>query len=155
MAKSKSSKTQEGLKASAHKIWLAGLGALAMAEEEGEKLFRSLVERGERYEHGLKSPVERASGQVKEKVEDVRSRAGETVSKVEAAFDAQVSEILNKLGLPMKGEIAELSSRVERLTKALDEIKTSPKAARKPSKKKTTKKSTPTRTAKRASKTSG
>jgi len=31
--------TQDDLKDSVHRIWLAGLGALAAAEEEGSKLF--------------------------------------------------------------------------------------------------------------------
>jgi poly(hydroxyalkanoate) granule-associated protein len=37
---------QEEIKDSVHRIWLAGLGALAAAEEEGGKIFSRLVERG-------------------------------------------------------------------------------------------------------------
>ena len=37
---------QDELKDSAHRIWLAGLGALAAAEEEGVKVFSRLVDRG-------------------------------------------------------------------------------------------------------------
>ena len=37
---------QDDLKESAHRIWLAGLGALAAAEQEGTKMFNRLVDRG-------------------------------------------------------------------------------------------------------------
>ena len=36
----------EQLKASAQEIWLAGLGALARAQEEGGKMFDTLVKEG-------------------------------------------------------------------------------------------------------------
>ncbi|HAS52088.1 MAG TPA: hypothetical protein DCS21_10250, partial [Gammaproteobacteria bacterium] len=35
------------IRESASRIWLAGLGAVAKTQEEGEKLFQSLVEEGE------------------------------------------------------------------------------------------------------------
>ena len=35
MAKKKSKELQNDIMESAHKVWLAGLGAVAMAEEEG------------------------------------------------------------------------------------------------------------------------
>ena len=46
MAKKKAKELQNELTDSAHKIWLAGLGAFAAAEEGGSKLFKSLVEAG-------------------------------------------------------------------------------------------------------------
>ena len=41
---------QDELKESARRVWLAGLGALAAAGEEGSKMFSRLVERGRDYE---------------------------------------------------------------------------------------------------------
>ncbi len=41
---------KDELKQNAEKVWMAGLGALATAEEEGGKLFRGLVKKGETYE---------------------------------------------------------------------------------------------------------
>ena len=43
-------KSPNELKESVHKIWLAGLGAMSVAEQEGSKLFKNLVEKGEQYE---------------------------------------------------------------------------------------------------------
>ena len=77
MAKKKDTKSE--LAESAHKVWLAGLGALAAAEEEGGKLFTSLVSRGKKYESTIKKPVDHAATRVKGTVKDVRGRASRTV----------------------------------------------------------------------------
>ena len=40
------SELASGIKESAHEIWLAGLGAFAKAQEEGQKVFKALVREG-------------------------------------------------------------------------------------------------------------
>lgn len=122
---------------SAQKVWLAGLGALAIAEEEGGKLFRSLVSKGEKYEKGLNKPVERATKKVKGTVKEVRGRAGKTLAGIEAALDRQVTAALHRVGVPTRKEIADLARKVDRLNKTI--------GARKPAKKKAAR-----RTAKKA-----
>ena len=63
----KSSRTAE-VRESAQKIWLAGLGALSVAETEGTKLFKDLVKKGEGFE---KRGKRRASSNGRQgKVED-------------------------------------------------------------------------------------
>jgi len=47
---SRSEALQEELTKRGRNVWLAGLGALATVESEGNKLFRWLVERGEKFE---------------------------------------------------------------------------------------------------------
>lgn len=134
----KKTTTKNEFTESAHRVWLAGLGALAAAGEEGEKFFSSLVERGEKYEKKLGDPVEDASKRVKSTVKDVRSRAGKTVKGVQKAIDDQVTTALHRLGVPTRSEIAQLSERVEKLTAAVDSKRS--KAAGKPRKKAATKK---------------
>lgn len=122
MAKKKESAkaSTEPLGESAHRIWLAGLGALSVAEEEGSKLFRQLVEKGESFRGPVRSPLKSARGQVKDAVEEVRGRAGRTVDRIETVIDDRIQGVLERLGLPSKGEIAELTARVERLTRAVE-----------------------------------
>jgi polyhydroxyalkanoate synthesis regulator phasin len=59
-AKKKKREIPKDMMESAHKIWLAGLGAMAVAEEEGSKLFKNLVDRGHDIEDRGKQQVERA-----------------------------------------------------------------------------------------------
>jgi len=116
----KKKSTTEPLTESAHRIWLAGLGALATAEKEGSKLFRDLVAKGETFDASVQTPVRSARGKVRETIEEVRSRAGKTVERLESAFDDRVQDVLQRLGVPSRDEISSLSRRVERLTKAVD-----------------------------------
>jgi len=141
MAKKKTNKSD--FAESAHRIWLAGLGAMAAAGEEGEKLFATLVDRGAKYEKKFGAPVEDAGKRVKSTVDDVRSRAGKTVHGVQKAIDDQVTSALHRLGVPTRSEIAELSDRVEKLTRAVESK--SPKAAKKPRKKAAAAKKAPVR----------
>lgn len=139
MAKKKTTKKQKTeLKDSLYQVWLAGLGALATAEEEGGKLFKSLVKKGEKYEKSVKIPVDKAAKSVKGTVKDVRSKAGKTVKKFEAALDDHVDAALNRIGVPTNKEIAKLTRKVDRLTKKLEEsLGSKPKKAKKKASKKT------------------
>lgn len=107
------------LRQSAQKVWYAGLGALATAEKEGGKAFKNLVSRGKKYERSLKKPVARAKKKVSGTVQDVRGKAGKTWKRVESAFDHQVEAALHRIGVPTRQEIADLTRRVEALTRKL------------------------------------
>jgi poly(hydroxyalkanoate) granule-associated protein len=116
----KKKSASEPLTESAHRIWLAGLGALATAEQEGSKLFRELVAKGESFDASVQTPVRSARGKVRETIDGVRSKAGKTVERLESAFDDRVQDVLQRLGVPSRDEIASLSRRVEKLTEAVD-----------------------------------
>ncbi len=57
--KEKMNDLQDELKDSAQKIWMAGLGAVTMAGEEGTKLFKNLVEKGEAFQSQEHPPVDK------------------------------------------------------------------------------------------------
>ncbi len=111
-------KTINEIKTSAHKIWLAGLGAVAMAEEGGEKLFKSLVDRGEDLE---KSGLEQVD-QLKDKVTDAKTKGKDALGKVGSTFDDAVGSALTRLGVPTRDEIATLTKRVEELTASVERL---------------------------------
>jgi len=143
----KKKKKASPLKDQAYKVWLAGLGALSVAEAEGSKLFNQLVEKGADLEKRGKPVVDKMVKQATDKAAGVRkkaeSRAGkvgdeakETWSKVESAVDEKVTAALHRMGIPTRKEIEELSKRVETLTAKLD----GKSGARKPARKKAAKK---------------
>ena len=134
MAKKKAKKTKktdaERLKKqaldSAHRVWLAGLGALAVAETEGSKLFGKLVARGEEMEKRGKPVVEKLSkkvgsarAQAEAKAEQVGEDAKAAWGKVESVVEDRVSATLNRLGIPTRDEIESLTRRDEGLTENL------------------------------------
>ena len=125
---------QKEIKDSAHKIWLAGLGALAVAGEEGKTLFRTLVEKGEEFEAKGRDEVEKVADKVRDRVgdrvSDAKSSMGELWDKVQDGLDDRVAKTLERLGVPTRKEIATLTKRVEELAKGIEKAKrTAPAAA--------------------------
>ncbi len=140
MAKKRKQKAgaQGDLRQSAHRIWLAGLGALATAEEEGGKLFRSLVERGESFEGRGKKHVGRVQDAIEDRAREARDTAESVWGRVESGLDKSLTTALHKIGVPTRTEIQELTKRVEKLTRSVERIGTGtkPAARRKTAKKK-------------------
>jgi poly(hydroxyalkanoate) granule-associated protein len=100
---------------SAQQIWLAGLGAFAMAGEEGNKLFHQLVRRGHDVEKAGRSQVQKLVA----KAGDLREDAEAAVGKVRLPLDKGMTKAMHRLGVPTRNEILELTKRVEALTKAV------------------------------------
>jgi poly(hydroxyalkanoate) granule-associated protein len=109
---------QNELKTSAHKIWLAGLGAMSVASDEGSKFFKNLVEKGEEFQAREKPPVEA----VKRTVDDAKGRVEDLWNKLENKFNEKVAQALQSLGVPSKEEISQLTERVDALMKALEKL---------------------------------
>jgi len=118
-AKKKSKEIQNDLSESAHKIWLAGLGALIAAEEEGSKLFKSLVARGETVEARGKQQVKKA----KSTMSEVKSAAEGYWDTFEKTLDEKVTSVIHRMGVPTKAEITALTAKVETLTKSIDKLR--------------------------------
>ena len=95
-------KLQSGRKSSldfrkyTQQIWLAGLGAFSRAEEEGNKLFDSLVKVGEELESKTVDFADNAVGKVTEKAKE---SVTDTKDKVEKFLDTGVNHSLNRIGL--------------------------------------------------------
>lgn len=111
-------KVQDGVVGSAHSVWLAGLGAVALAEENGRGLFGQLVDRGRKLEARGKEQVGRAKGEV----ERTRERVGQRVDALGDGLDRRVAEAMHRLGIPTRDEIAALTRRIEELTARVTEI---------------------------------
>lgn len=139
MTKKSKASVQNEVVQSAQKIWLAGIGALATAEEEGSKLFNSLVKKGQTYEAQGQQRV----GEVRARVEQVVGKAEGSIEKLGDALDEKVAAAIKRLGVPSRDEIAQLTKSVEELTVKVDSLKATPqqpkaKAAPKKAKSKTT-----------------
>jgi poly(hydroxyalkanoate) granule-associated protein len=119
-AKKKAKQIQHDVADNAHQIWLAGLGAVAAAQEEGGKLFKNLVEKGERFEQAGKDRVEKAKGAVS----GVKVVAESYWETFERTIDDKVTAVIHRLGVPTKDEIDTLTDKVEILTTAIEKLRT-------------------------------
>jgi poly(hydroxyalkanoate) granule-associated protein len=114
---------QDELKDSAHRIWLAGLGALAVAEEEGGKLFSRLVDRGREVESRGKVEVDKAVGKAKTTVDKAKSKAGDAWEGVGSKVDDALTGALHRIGVPTRDEIHNLTRRIEELNSKVEQLK--------------------------------
>lgn len=100
-------------------IWLAGLGAFSRAEEEGNKLFDSLVKVGEE----LESKTTEIADQTVEKVsEKAKESVVDTKDKVERMIDHSVHHSLNRIGLVTAKDIQHLEQLVLQLHSKVDAL---------------------------------
>jgi poly(hydroxyalkanoate) granule-associated protein len=126
MVKAKAKELQGDLMDSAHKIWLAGLGALAFAEQEGGKMFKNLVEKGEGFEAKGKEQVEKARGAVV----GVKTVAESYWETLERTVDEKMTSVIHRIGVPTKDEIEALSKKVEDLTASIEKLRAKDTPAR-------------------------
>jgi poly(hydroxyalkanoate) granule-associated protein len=110
---------QDDIKESVHRIWLAGLGALAAAEEEGSKLFSRLVDRGRDVETKGKVEVDK----VKAEVDKMKTKAENAFENWGEKFDEKLTAALHRLGVPTRDEIRNLTKRVEELNAKIEQLK--------------------------------
>jgi poly(hydroxyalkanoate) granule-associated protein len=131
---------------SAQHIWLAGMGAFGRAQEEGTKLFETLVREGSTLESKTRKMASGGANAVRDAVENrvgaVKERAADTWDRLEKVFEDRVQRALTRLGVPGRDDLRELSARVDALNAELRKQgnrATSPApqaAARKPAAKK-------------------
>ena len=121
---------------SAQKIFNAGLGALAIAGEEGSSFFNKLVARGEKVEfknfgagqvkkirEQLDANTGKVADAVKSRVKDAKYMAEEASGKFEERVQEIVAVVMKRMGVPMREEISELTASVERLTRQVRKLK--------------------------------
>lgn len=112
------------VKDSAHQIWLAGLGAFAKAQEEGNKVFDALVKEGETIQKKTRQAAD-------EKIAIVTGKAVGTWDRLEQVFEDRVAKALGSLGVPTKKDIDKLSKRVAELTVVVQKLTEAQEAAEK------------------------
>lgn len=110
-------------------IWLAGLGALARVEEEGEKLFKNLVARGEEFEARGRKQIEASLDNLMEQQRQATRSVGnvtktftDAAQSVERAVANTLTDTLGRVGMPTRGEVEELSGKVSQLSEKLDAL---------------------------------
>jgi poly(hydroxyalkanoate) granule-associated protein len=117
-----------GLAEGARDVWLAGLGALSVVEDQGTKLFRALVQEGKSWEKTRREEAEAA-------LKEAEKESEETVEAAQEAMDEQVvrrvregvDAALDRAGVPtrtamddLRQQIDDLAIKADRLAAQLD-----------------------------------
>ena len=121
-------KLQDGLFESTRKLWLAGLGTLSVVEQEGTELFDELVKKGRKMEEKSRERLSKTKA-------DFESGTDELAEKL----DRQVSGVLQKMGVPSRAQVQDLTVRVEQLMEQVDRLAPAKPAKKTSSRARTTK----------------
>lgn len=115
-----------GIEKYSRKIWLAGLGIYSKIDQDGPKLFDTLVKDGEKAEKQAKKTAEdvaeTAKSSTTSKVSGVKDRALGKWSELEEAFDKRLNSAISRLGVPSRNEIKALHQQVDTLTKQIEKL---------------------------------
>ena len=138
-AQKASPQLSSAVKDSAQQIWLAGLGAFSKAQEEGSKVFDSLVKEGlaiqRKTQAAAEEKISEATSRMSDMASDIQSKAGNRWDKLENIFEERVAKALGKLGVPSARDVSALTERVDLLDQQVSKLNggsAAAKAAAKP-----------------------
>lgn len=98
------------------RILLAGVGAVALAQEEVEAFVSRLVEKGEIAERDGRRLVNDIVDRRKTQVEDVQDG-------LESRLEGQIEKVITRMNIPTKSDINELSQKIALLTEKVEDLK--------------------------------
>jgi poly(hydroxyalkanoate) granule-associated protein len=114
------------VKDSAQQIWLAGLGAFSKAQEEGGKVFESLVREGVAIQRKTQTVAEEklseATSRMAGMANDISSKASGQWDKLESIFESRVAKAMNKLGVPSSKDIDVLVAHSDELNRSVAKL---------------------------------
>jgi poly(hydroxyalkanoate) granule-associated protein len=103
----------------AQHVWLAGLGALAKAQQEGSKAMEALVNDGLAFQRKSQSEAQQRLQEATERLSHLTTNFGQPASgrvdKLEHLFEDRVAKALHRLGMPSLLDIQMLNDRVTQL----------------------------------------
>jgi len=128
--KPKAAKAPAHLIENVQQVWLAGMGAIARAQQEGPAAFQDAVAEGFKLltrsrstaEQMIRDTFEAAQGTVQTRFGSARDQASETWDNLEALFQSRVHKAMQQLGVPSADEIRLLTKRVADLSEAVKEL---------------------------------
>jgi poly(hydroxyalkanoate) granule-associated protein len=108
-------RTRRELRDAGRSLWLAGVGVMAEAEEEGRSLFDRLVEQGRPVEERRRKAVTALTERTSETFKELGKLLQDTV-------EYESKSIMKRLGLATRDEVKTLSLRVDALTQSIEEM---------------------------------
>lgn len=105
----------EGLR----QLVLASIGAVALTRDEIEAFIRKLIERGEI----AQKDGEKLLKEFQAKFRQRNVQAEEAAEKVESRVESSIEQLLNRLNIPSKRDIDELSAKIAQLTVRVEELR--------------------------------
>ncbi|HCB49043.1 MAG TPA: poly(hydroxyalkanoate) granule-associated protein [Chloroflexi bacterium] len=97
------------------KVLLASIGAVALTQEEVEKVVNKLIERGEIAEKDGRKLI-------KDLMERRRKKATEVQGETEDEFQKRMEDVLARMNIASKSDIDSINRKLTTLSKKLDDL---------------------------------
>ena len=104
--------TGNTLLAGVRRVLMAGVGAVALAQEEVEEFVKKLVDRGE---------IAEKDG--RKLIDDILEKRKTRAQKAEDALESRIEGLLDRMNVPTKRDIEDLSKKITLLAEKVDELK--------------------------------
>jgi poly(hydroxyalkanoate) granule-associated protein len=101
------------------KMMLAGVGAVAMSRDETEQFVGKLVERGELAQKDAEKLLRDVQARLRQNRPDVQEQAEKVTTRAQQGME----DFLNRLNIPSKRDIEDLSAKIAQLAARVEELR--------------------------------
>ena len=101
------------------KVLLAGVGAVAMSRDETEQFVNKLVERGELAQKDAEKLLRDVQSRLRVSRPDVQEQAEKVTNRAQQGME----DFLNRLNIPSKRDIEDLSAKIAQLAARVEELR--------------------------------
>jgi len=101
------------------KMLLAGVGAVAMSRDETEQFVNKLVERGEIAQKDAEKLLRDVQARLRQNRPDVQEQAEKVTTRAQQGME----DFLNRLNIPSKRDIEDLSAKIAQLSARVEELR--------------------------------
>jgi poly(hydroxyalkanoate) granule-associated protein len=105
------------------KLLLAGVGALALSRDEAEEFINRLVERGEIAQKDAQHLIDETMERFRKNAQPQSNQLQSNVTNISNQIEASLEQFLNRLNIPSKRDIDDLSAKIAHLAGRVEELR--------------------------------
>ena len=103
-----------------HRVLLAGIGAVALTQEEVERFVNKLVERGEEISNERR---EQAAAEAQKRQEKAKELGQNLTGAVGDTYNQYSNAALHSMNVPSRDDIQDLSKQIDALNRKVDRVR--------------------------------
>jgi poly(hydroxyalkanoate) granule-associated protein len=104
------------------RLLLASIGAMALSYDEAEKFINRLIERGELAQKDGEKVMNEVMNRFRQRPQEAQVEAEHKANELGTQIEQNVEQFFNRLNIPTKRDIDELSARVAQLAARVEEM---------------------------------
>lgn len=136
MSKQERKNAAKAIADSAHKIWLAGLGAFAKAQAEGTRAFEQLMRDGAALEQQTRKYTKTRLDEMRDRFEKTTERLRKTgessMERMQSLIDERIAKAVERMAVPTREELDQIMDDMTRLNRRIYGTDEAPATSAKP-----------------------